>query len=57
MHPAVIVPRTAPAVQTRPAAAAYRAHLFGDCQPCAGGHYCAVLDRLDYISAREDSRG
>ena len=47
---------TAPAVQTRPAYAAYRAHLFSDCDSCAGGHYCSILDRLDYLAAREDSR-
>lgn len=36
--------------------AAYRAHLFSDCQPCAGGHWCAVLDRLDYLAAVDDTR-
>jgi len=50
------VPETSPAVQTRPAYEAYRAHLFSDCDRCAGGHYCSILDRLDYIAAREDSQ-
>jgi hypothetical protein len=51
------VPPTVPAEKTRPAAAAYRAHLFSDCDPCAGGHWCSVLDRLDYIAACEANRG
>ena len=51
------VPETSPAVQTRPAAADYRAHLFSDCDSCEGGHYCSILDRLDYIAACEASRG
>jgi len=50
------LPETLPAVKTRPANEAYRAHLFGDCDRCAAGRWCSVLDRLDYLAAREDSR-
>ena len=43
------------AEKARPANAAYRAHLI-DCDTCAGGHWCTLRERLDYIAAREDSR-
>jgi hypothetical protein len=45
------------AVQTpTPAQDAYRAHVFGDCDYCARGFWCAVEDRLDYLAACEDTR-
>jgi hypothetical protein len=44
------------AVQTLTPQQAYRAHLFSDCQPCAGGHWCAIRDRLDYLAAVADTR-
>ena len=47
------VPETSSAVKTRkskPAYEAYRAHLFGDCDSCAVGHYCSELDDLDYLA-------
>ena len=50
------LPETLPAVKRSPANEAYRAHLFGDCDDCAVGRWCSVLDRLDYIAARKDSR-
>ena len=51
------VAETSPAVKTRPAYEAYREHLNSQCWLCAGGHYCLTLDYLDWLAAREDSRG
>ena len=47
------VTETSPAVKRTPANDEYRAHLFSDCDSCAGGHYCSILDLLDWLAARE----